>query len=477
MQPCTCRKTQPIGTMFDTGRVPGGTIVRGRRGVYRIERVLHRGNFSAVYLVTELTTQRFVILKENSYRQWPYDERCRACALLEREGQMLCVVKSYNLPAPRCIERFDYCGRTYLAMTRIPSITLEELHKANPLPEHDLIRRIIELCFLVRDLHAAGIVHNDIKPSNIMVLPDGSLLLVDYGSAEMKRPRTIRSSYGTGTPMFMSPEQASGEVTPSNDIFAIARTVEILIGQPGPAVAAVIERGTARIDLRYKDITEFADDLARTQRQGLIAWLQSLLWRYTVMLVGTLGLSLLLWSIFPVQQPQIVQALRQRATAAPLRPILPTTTLVSALQATPPPLIVTPLPTDVVILDCFNRYQRSRTAAFAKLDVQQIDCVAVGSPLWQHNADLITHLHQRALRRYIAVHRLEVVEVLIDGTMATIMVHKLETRRDVLLTCTTPHQHPGCEAVDSSENEQYRATFLVQQTGTGWQLFDFKLQQ
>src|SRR2546423_6863854 len=127
------------------------------------------------------------------------------------------------LAHPNTVEIYDY-GRTedgtyYYVMEYLPGLTLTELvERHGPLPPGRAVYLLRQVCGALREAHAAGLIHRDIKPSNIFAARRGGMddvaKLLDFGlvrPAETSRaPHLSEEGQILGTPMFMSPEQATG---------------------------------------------------------------------------------------------------------------------------------------------------------------------------------------------------------------------------------------------------------------------------
>jgi len=179
------------------------------------------------------------------------------------EGAMLRFLARRHIQAPRYIGLFDIDGRASLAMTQVPGQTLESLHLAAQISPEHIVRLIARLCAVLNQLHALGYVHHDIKPSNIIVQPDFTPVLIDWGSAEAIRAPGDRRPGSAFTPAFVSPDQARGLSRPTNDIFALGMTLDTLVEWPGPRLAAIIAKAVALREPRYHTAAELGHDLAQ----------------------------------------------------------------------------------------------------------------------------------------------------------------------------------------------------------------------
>jgi serine/threonine-protein kinase len=115
-------------------------------------------------------------------------------------------------------------GLPYLAVAFVDGPTLEErLQAEGPLPVRDLVHAIAQVAAGLDALHHAGIVHRDVKPSNVMLDAKGDAALTDFGLAK-GRAYTVLTSPGQvlGTLDYLAPEIVRGqEATPASDIYAL----------------------------------------------------------------------------------------------------------------------------------------------------------------------------------------------------------------------------------------------------------------
>lgn len=163
-------------------------------------------------------------------------------------------------------------GRPYFAMKLIEGRTLAQLLQERPAPDHDLprfLRYFEAVCQVVGYAHARGVLHRDLKPANIMVGAFGEVQVMDWGLARRLDERTTETASQSpatdgqtgagvviGTPGYMAPEQARGEVLSArSDVFALgAMLCEVLTGSPpfaedGPTPLLDVLSRTRQADL------------------------------------------------------------------------------------------------------------------------------------------------------------------------------------------------------------------------------------
>ena len=102
-------------------------------------------------------------------------------------------------------------GRPFIAMPFYEGPSLAELLERGPLPRHRVTDIGIQIGRALAAAHERGIVHRDVKPSNVIVTGDGTVKVVDFGVAKISTVNLTRTGAPLGTPSYMSPEQTRGE--------------------------------------------------------------------------------------------------------------------------------------------------------------------------------------------------------------------------------------------------------------------------
>ena len=206
-------------------------------GGYVIEQLLGHGGMGDVYLARDLAQDRLVALKVLP-TDATHDVRRRDRLLLE--GRVLQSLRHPNICSVYEVGEDD--GRVFLAMEYVEGRTLHEVAAQQRLPTARVIEIGCQLAAALEAARRAGVVHRDLKGSNVMVLPSGDVTVLDFGLAKFAASTEQRLLNPVGRPTdpglifgtaeFMSPEQALGrEVDHRSDLFSLGVILyELLTG-------------------------------------------------------------------------------------------------------------------------------------------------------------------------------------------------------------------------------------------------------
>ncbi len=208
-------------------------------GRYEIEEIIGVGGMAVVYKAYDNVEDRIVAVKilkdeflSNDEFQRRFKNESKAIAVLSHQN----IVKVYDVSFGDLIQ--------YIVMEYIDGITLKEyIERQGSLRWKDAVYFTIQILKGLQHAHDKGIVHRDVKPQNIMVLPDGTIKVTDFGIARFSRSeqRTITDK-AIGSVHYISPEQARGEKTDEKaDIYSVGVMLyEMLTGKlPFQAESAV----------------------------------------------------------------------------------------------------------------------------------------------------------------------------------------------------------------------------------------------
>ena len=191
-----------------------------RIGKYEIIRELGRGGFATVYEARDTTLNRIVALKVL------HSQPANDIRFIQRFQQEASIAA--NLDHPHIVTIYEVgedAGQHYLAMTLLPGQTLDELlaNVQGPLLLEQTVSIVEQIAGALDYVHERGLVHRDVKPSNIIVDDTGQSTLLDFGIVRAA-DGTALTTIGTvmGTPQYMSPEQAEGgEVDARSDVYSL----------------------------------------------------------------------------------------------------------------------------------------------------------------------------------------------------------------------------------------------------------------
>ena len=280
--------------------LPPGTIIGNN---YVIGSLINSGGFGAVYRATDRSEGNRPCAIKETYDVTP---AARRQALME--ASVLFTVKSENLP--QVYDALEANGRFYLVMQLIEGQDLLQLLKnrvsirgmadvgeqepyqatQGPCSEQEVLAWMFPLMDILQELHSRhpAVVHRDIKPANIILTPNSTTVLVDFGLTKLYDPRSNGTqSLGRAVSLGFSPiEQYTGQTGPQSDIYALAATMYLLLTnrlppsavkrsvqdelipprQLNPTLSLLVERALLKAlaveaDNRYSTMQDFAQAL------------------------------------------------------------------------------------------------------------------------------------------------------------------------------------------------------------------------
>lgn len=207
-------------------------------GRYVIQREIGRGGMAVVYQAYDPRLDRTVAIKLILSEVFGANILDKMHERFEREARAL-----GKLDHPNIVRVFDYGeyeGSPYLIMDYIDGVTLHDLKKPMPLPE--AIRMIAPVAEALDYVHRQGMLHRDVKPSNILITKDSRAILTDFGIVKQMEDAQGKTGLtgvgvGIGTPDYMSPEQGLGkEVDERSDMYSLAVVLYELVTGTRPYV-------------------------------------------------------------------------------------------------------------------------------------------------------------------------------------------------------------------------------------------------
>jgi serine/threonine-protein kinase len=257
---------------------PAGFAAGEQLGPYLIEGELGRGGMATVYRAHDPSTGRTVALKvlraevAGAIGRERFAREIAIIARLEHRG----ILPLYDSGS---YTRGDGTPVVYYTMPCITGRTVRDRLREEPgLPLADAVTIAREVAAALAHAHAAGVVHRDIKPENIL-LDEHGVRVADFGIAraldEAGGDRLTASGFALGTPAYMSPEQAAGDVLDGRaDLYALGCVLyEMLAGEPpftGATAQAIIARHLAEAVPSLATVRpEVGPELERVVRRAL----------------------------------------------------------------------------------------------------------------------------------------------------------------------------------------------------------------
>ncbi|MDA3962737.1 MAG: protein kinase [Planctomycetota bacterium] len=199
-----------------------------RLGPYTLGVVLGRGGMGVVYRARHSGLDRDVALK---LMQTAGDDPDQVKRFL-REARVAARINHPNVVTIH--DAGQERGRLFMALEFVTGGDASALAKerGGRLSEAEALRIVADACRGLAAVHAEGLVHRDIKPANILLAEDGSAKLADLGLARSAQgeDRLTMTGAAVGTPAFMSPEQASGDVVDArSDLYSLGATLFALV--------------------------------------------------------------------------------------------------------------------------------------------------------------------------------------------------------------------------------------------------------
>jgi serine/threonine protein kinase len=193
-----------------------GAVIDG----FRIDELMHTGGMAHLWRVTRVEDGATFLMKTPVMYE---GEDPAAIVSFEMEQMIMPRLKGPHVP--RHVANGDFAVQPYIVMELLPGETLLPMLQLLPLPPEKVAALGAKIADALQALHGQGVVHLDVKPSNIILRPTGEAVLIDYGLAHHRSlpdlmQEEFRLPYGTAP--YMAPEQVMGiRSEPRSDIFAL----------------------------------------------------------------------------------------------------------------------------------------------------------------------------------------------------------------------------------------------------------------
>jgi hypothetical protein len=234
--------------------------VKREFGPYTLLRRHAVGGMSMVFAARDATLDREVAVKILS-EEYSADER--RIAAFEREAQLTAALSHPHVV--RVFTTGHAFGRFYIAMEMVPGGHLEQrISEQGKIPEAEMLPLAIEVALGLKAAHAAGLIHRDVKPGNILLDAEGHAKLVDFGLALVTHGGPAKPDEMWATPYYAPPETVEGRPEDfRSDIYAFGATLyHALAGKPSCAMDPRVSEALAEAKKHIPPLGVAAPDVS-----------------------------------------------------------------------------------------------------------------------------------------------------------------------------------------------------------------------
>src|SRR5574344_1052355 len=210
-----------------------GTVIDGK---YEILKLIGKGGMSKVYLAMDKRLNKQWAVKEIQKNARDKNNQVVIQSAIAEAN----MIKRLDHPAlPRIVDIIDNGNVIYIIMDYIEGETLNSVLKNyGAQPQEQVIEWAKQLCGVLDYLHTCNppIIYRDMKPDNVMLKPDGSLKLIDFGIAREYKNENLEDTVNLGTKGYAAPEQfgGKGQTDARTDVYCLGVTLYHLVTGMSP---------------------------------------------------------------------------------------------------------------------------------------------------------------------------------------------------------------------------------------------------
>jgi serine/threonine protein kinase len=238
--------------MLGSPALPIGSLIAQK---YRVEEVLGQGGFGITYLAFDTALEHYVAIKE----LFPEGSTRQGHNVIPPPNLNFAETKQKFLEEAKVVQRFTHRNivrvygtleehhTAYIVMEALTGSTLgADVASNGPFPEKIVLEMARQLCDALETVHAAGLLHRDIKPDNVFLSSDARVVLIDFGSARGFMQGQVRRVTRLVTPGYAAPEQYASQAAfgAYTDVYGLAATLYHAVEGVMPPAATDLMLGT-----------------------------------------------------------------------------------------------------------------------------------------------------------------------------------------------------------------------------------------
>ncbi|WP_051301416.1 serine/threonine-protein kinase [Actinomadura rifamycini] len=193
---------------------------------YRLDSVVGRGGMGTVWRAHDTMLDREVAVKEVELP--PGLTESEHAVLYERTLREARASARLNHPGVVTVhDVVEEAGRPWIVMELVTAPSLQDLLERGPVGHRRIAEIGLQMLGALRHAHEKGILHRDVKPSNVLITATGRVVLTDFGIAQMEGDSTLtQTGLVMGSPAYIPPERAAGErAVPASDLWGLGATI------------------------------------------------------------------------------------------------------------------------------------------------------------------------------------------------------------------------------------------------------------
>ncbi|MFV2209212.1 serine/threonine-protein kinase, partial [Actinomadura sp. LOL_016] len=193
---------------------------------YRLDSVVGRGGMGTVWRAHDTMLDREVAVKEVELP--PGLTETEHAVLYERTLREARASARLNHPGVVTVhDVVEEAGRPWIVMELVTAPSLQDVLERGPVGHRRIAEVGLQMLAALRHAHEKGILHRDVKPSNVLITDIGRVVLTDFGIAQMEGDSTLtQTGLVMGSPAYIPPERAAGErAVPASDLWGLGATI------------------------------------------------------------------------------------------------------------------------------------------------------------------------------------------------------------------------------------------------------------